>query len=205
MARSSIASGAPPRITRAKPAPSTTDQRHLPSLMMCNTARSIQGMATNPSVMSRWLTWLNTVPGEGEGESAQQAGHGGERQGSQEDVHADADTGEEHDFSGDPGDAIGEDDEEPDQRVEGPGVEPGQQRGAAVDVLVPERQLAVPDHGSGQHVQRIVLLHVVAGQQQMPAEEIGQDESSGRNGDQDEIGPPGTRMRPESIHLGMKQ
>ncbi len=29
---------------------------------MCRTAKSIQGIATNPSVMSTWLTWLNTGP-----------------------------------------------------------------------------------------------------------------------------------------------
>ena len=29
---------------------------------MCSTASSIHGMATNPSVMSTWLTWLNTGP-----------------------------------------------------------------------------------------------------------------------------------------------
>ena len=29
---------------------------------MCSTASSIQGMATNPSVMSTWLTWLKTGP-----------------------------------------------------------------------------------------------------------------------------------------------
>ena len=61
---------------------------------------------------------------------------------------------------------------------------------------------AVPQHGSDQDVQRVVLLHVVAGHQQMPAEEIGQDESRGRDGDQDDVGPQRPRMCPESIHLG---
>ena len=29
---------------------------------MCRTASSIHGMATNPSVMSTWFTWLSTGP-----------------------------------------------------------------------------------------------------------------------------------------------
>ena len=29
---------------------------------MCRTDSSIHGMATNPSVMSTWLTWLSTGP-----------------------------------------------------------------------------------------------------------------------------------------------
>ena len=70
--------------------------------------------------------------------------------------------GEEHDLGRDPGGTIGEDHEEPDQRVEGSGVEVGHERGAAEDVLVPERQLAVAQHGADQDAQRIVLLEVVA-------------------------------------------
>ena len=54
--------GGPAEDHQGETHPSTTDQRHLPSLMMCSTARSIQGMATNPSVMSRWLTWLKRSP-----------------------------------------------------------------------------------------------------------------------------------------------
>ena len=57
-----MASGAPPRITLAKATPSRIDHRQRPSRTMWSTASSIHGMATKPSVMSRWLTWLNTVP-----------------------------------------------------------------------------------------------------------------------------------------------
>ena len=61
-ASSSMASGAPARITLAKATPSRIDQRQRPSRTMWWTASSIQGMARNPSVMSTWLTWLSTGP-----------------------------------------------------------------------------------------------------------------------------------------------
>jgi hypothetical protein len=60
-ASSSIASGAPPKITSAKAIPSRMDQRQRPSLTMCNTASNMKGMEANPSVMSTWLTWLSTT------------------------------------------------------------------------------------------------------------------------------------------------
>ena len=57
-----MASGAPPRMTVANAAPSSSDQRQRPVFTIRWTAISIHGMAAKPSVMSMWFTWLNTVP-----------------------------------------------------------------------------------------------------------------------------------------------
>ncbi len=199
-ASSNIASGAPARITVANPTPSRTDQRHRPSRTMRRTARSIHGMAMNPSVMSRWLTWLKTGPANAKVAAPRTQASGGQREGAEEDVHADGDRREEDDFGGDPGGAVGHDDEQTDERIERPGVEIGHQRGAAEDVLVPERQLAVAAHRADQDMERVVLLQVVAGDQEVPVEEIGQHEGGGRNGDQHRIGPQGAKVCSESIH-----
>ena len=76
------------------------------------------------------------------------------------------------DLGGQPGGPVGQDDEEPGERIEGPGVEVGHERRAAEDVLVPERQLPVAQHGADQDVQRVVLLQVVSGDQEVPADEV---------------------------------
>jgi hypothetical protein len=107
---------------------------------MCSTASSMNGIDTNPSVMSTWLAWLRTTP-ENERGRGQDAGRR-QFQRTQEEIHPDRDEREEDHFGGDPRHPIGQDHEEPDQGVERPRVEPGQQRGTAEDVLVPERQLA---------------------------------------------------------------
>jgi hypothetical protein len=138
--------------------------------------------------------------GEGEGGRGQEAGHGRELQGPQEGVHADSDGSEEDDLGGDPGGAVGQEHEEHRDGVEGAGVEVGQQRRAAEDVLVPERQLPMPQHGAHQHMKGVVLLQVVAGQQQVAPEEVGQDEGRRRDGGQHEVGPEGAYIPSNSVH-----
>ena len=48
------------------------------------------------------------------------------------------------------------------QGVERAGVEVGHERRAAEDVLVPEGQLAVTQHGADEDVEGVILLQVVA-------------------------------------------
>ena len=199
-ASSSMASGAPARITVAKATPSRMDQRQRPSRTMCSTASSIQGMATKPSVMSTWLTWLSTGPGEGEGGRAEEAGDGRQRQRPQEDVHPDRDGREQDDLGGDPGGAVGQDHEQPHQRIEGSGVEVGHQRRAAEDVLVPEGQLPVAQHGTHQHVEREVLLEVVPGDEQMATDQVRQHEGDRGDGDEHDVGPQGSDVCSKSVH-----
>ncbi len=64
----------------------------------------------------------------------------------------------------------------PDQGVERAGVEVRHERRAAEDVLVPEGQLAVAQHGTHQDVQRVVLLQVVPGDDETTADQVGQHE-----------------------------
>ena len=127
--------------------------------------------------------------GAHEGEGGQNAGHRRQRQGAEEEVHPDADQREQDHLGGDPGDAIGQDHEEPDQGVERTRVETGQERGAAEEVGVPKGKLTVPQHGADEDVQRVVLLEVVAGHHQVAPEEVREDERRRGKADQDGIGP----------------
>ncbi len=117
--------------------------------------------------MSTWLTWLSTTP---ENENATAGQHGGDRRQSQrpqEEIHADGDEGEEDHLGGYPRHTIREDGEEPDQWIERAGVEAGEKRCAAEDVLVPKGQFAMAVHGPDQHMEWVVLLQVVARHQQV--------------------------------------
>jgi len=49
-------------MTSAPARPNSADQRQRPSLTMCSTARSMNGIDANPSVMSTWLAWPSTTP-----------------------------------------------------------------------------------------------------------------------------------------------
>ena len=137
-----------------------------------------------------------------EREGGQDAGRGRQCQGAQEEVHPDPDQREQDHLRGYPGGAIGQDHEEPDQGIERSRVETGQQRGPAEHVLVPERKLTVPQHGTDEHMQRIVLLEVVAGQHEMAPEEIREDERRRRKADQHGIGPQRAETDTNGAHLG---
>ena len=133
-------------------------------------------------------------PGERVGGRSEEARHRRELQRPQEDVHPHGDRREQDDLGRQPGRAIGQDDEQPHQGVEGAGVEVRHERRAAEDVLVPERQLPVAQHGSDQDVERVVLLQVVARDEQPASDQVGEHESGGRDGDQHEVGPQGSEV-----------
>ena len=99
-----------------------------------------------------------------------------ELQGPQEHVHPDGDGSEENDLRGHPGGPVGHHDEQDGQGVERAGVEIGHERRATEDVLVPEGQLAVTQHGGDEDTEGIILLQVVAGDQQMAADQIREHE-----------------------------
>ena len=191
-ASSSIASGAPARITLAKATPRRIDQRQRPSRTMCNTASSMKGMATNPSVISTWLTWLNTAP-ENANVAAPRTQATVERASARRKTYIPTPIAENRiDLGGDPGHPVRQDTKKSHEGVEGAGVEVGHQRRAAEDVLVPEWQLPVAQHGADQDMQRVVLLQVVACHEQVAAEEVRQHEGGCRDGDQDDVGPQGS-------------
>ena len=161
---------------------------------MCSTASSIQGMATKPSVMSTWLTWLSTGPANAN-VAAPRTQAAVERASARRKTYIPTAMAENRMTSV----AIqaarsGRITKRPDEGVERPGVEVGHQRRAAEDVLVPEGQLAVAQHGADQDVERVVLLQVVAGDQQVPADEVRQHEGRRRDGDQHERRATGVRL-----------
>ena len=188
-ASSSMASGAPPKMTRANATPRSTDQRQRPSRTMCTTASNMKGMETNPSVMSTWLIWLSTTP---ENENATAASTHGtvDSFSARRKRYMPTATSEKRITSV----AIhatrsGRIAKSPIEGVERPGIEAGEKRRAAEEVGIPKRQFAAAIHGPDQHMERVVLLQVVTRHQEVTAEEIREDERRGRKADQHGVGP----------------
>ena len=138
--------------------------------------------------------------GEGVRGGRKEAGHRRELQRPEEDVHPDGDRREGDDLGGQPRGAIGQDDEESRQRIEGAGVEIGHEGRAAEDVLVPERQLPVAQHRTDQDVQREILLQVVPRDQQPAPDQVREHEGGGRDGDQHDVRPQGSDACSKSLH-----
>ena len=157
-------------------------------------------MATNPSVMSTWLTWLSTGPAKANVAAARMQAAVDSLSARRKTYIPTAMRREEDDLGGDPRGTIGQNDEQAGQGIEGAGVEVGHERRAAEDVLVPERQLAVPQHGADQDVEREVLLEIVSGDQQVPADEVREHEGGRGNGDQHDVGPQGSDVCSKSVH-----
>jgi hypothetical protein len=126
---------------------------------------------------------------ECEGGGCEDARRSRELERPQEDVHPDRNRREQNGLGGDPGGAVGQYDEQPHQGIERSGVEICHERRAAEDVLVPEGQLAVTQHGSHQDMERVVLLQIVPGDQQAAADQIRKHEGGSRDGNQHDVGP----------------
>ena len=131
-------------------------------------------------------------PGERVRGGREEARHRRELERPEEDVHAHRDRREHDDLGGQPCGAVGEHDEQTRQWVEGARVEIGHQGRAAEDVLIPERQLPVTQHGADEDVQREVLLQVVARDEEPAPDQVREYEGRCGDGDQHDVGPQGS-------------
>ena len=125
--------------------------------------------------------------GEGERDRPEQARQAAQAQGPQEEERAKP----RHRPGGDhverPGGGAGQDREQERERVRGGRVPAGEQRRAAPDVRVIQRQLAAADLVPGQDAQREVLRQVVAGENRVP-EQRRDSEDDHRQRDEDDDG-----------------
>ena len=169
---SSMARGSPARIVRPNVPARTPVQASREGMVRGWESRRTQSSWTGTQLMPGHQPEVRHLgrhrPGEGERQRTEEARHARQAQAAEEGEHPEPGDRPGQDHVQGPGRHRWQEGEQQRERVGGPGVPAGQQRGAAPDVRVVQRQVAAADVLPGEHAQREVLGQVVPRQHRVP-------------------------------------